>query len=286
MSGNVPQSAVRRGFVDVSIGQIHYRVAGQAGKTPIVLIHASPGSSLSLEPLIAAISTDRIAIAPDTMGNGDSSGHMPEQPEIDYFAAMVMQAVDALGIDHFHLYGTHTGASIAAEVAIRHQARVDRLILDGVGLYSDELQAELLERYAPAVKPDLHGTHVTWAWHFVRDTFMFWPWYRADAAHRRSIGLPSPESLHRKFVDVLKAMETYHLSYRAAFRFDKRKRLGDIRVPTLAVCAEDDMLSRWHDEFAALIPGASKAVVPSVITDAASAAAIFKTFLDGGRLSE
>jgi pimeloyl-ACP methyl ester carboxylesterase len=168
------------------------------------------------------LSSDRWVIAPDTVGNGDSYDRMPEQPEIDYFAQMVVGAIDALGIEQFHLYGTHTGASIAAEIAIRHPSRVTNLILDGVGLYPDDLQAELLEHYAPAMKPDLHGMHVTWAWHFVRDTFMFWPWYRTDAAHRRSIGLPSPEILHGKFVDVLKAIETYHLFYRAAFRFDKR----------------------------------------------------------------
>jgi pimeloyl-ACP methyl ester carboxylesterase len=195
---------------------------------------------------------------------------------------MVVGAIDALGIEQFHLYGAHTGASIAAEIAIRHPARVMNLILDGVGLYPDHLQAELLDCYAPAMKPDLHGTHVAWAWHFVRDTFMFWPWYRTDASHRRSIGLPSPGILHGKFVDVLKAIETYHLSYRAAFRFDKRKRFPEIPVRTLAVCAENDMLSQWHDEFAALIPGAIKAVIPSVTTDAASAAKIFDDFLKRG----
>ncbi|MER3443318.1 MAG: hypothetical protein C4333_04005 [Meiothermus sp.] len=95
-----------------------------------------------------------------------------------------------------------------------------RLILDGVGLYSDAEQAEMLARYAPAMRPDLHAAHLMWVWHFVRDTFVFWPWYKTDAAHRRPTGLPSAEALHEKVVEVLKALTTYHKSYRAAFLHD------------------------------------------------------------------
>lgn len=270
---------VRRGFVDVAGGQVHYREAGAKDGAPLVLIHASPGSARSLEPLIRALASSRRVIAPDTMGNGDSTGDMPHQPEIPFFADRAIEALDRFGLASFDLYGTHTGGSIAADIAIRYPTRVRRLILDGIGLYDDDLQAELLERYAPAMKPDLHGAHVTWAWHFVRDTYMFWPWYRTDAAHRRGLGLPSPKALHDKVMDVLKAIETYHLSYRAAFRFDKRRHFPLIRVPTMAACAENDMLARWHDEFAGLIPGAVKVVTPPVTTDPEGAAAAIERFL-------
>jgi pimeloyl-ACP methyl ester carboxylesterase len=272
--------AIKRGFADVEGGQIHYRQAGEGG-APLVLIHASPGSAKSLEPLMAAFAPSRRVIAPDTMGNGDSSGQMPAQPEIPFFAQRALQALGVLGIERFDLYGTHTGGSIAAEIAIQAPQRVRKLVLDGIGLYPDELQAELLERYAPEMKPDLHGAHMNWAWHFVRDTYMFWPWYATDAAHRRSLGLPPPQVLHDKVLDVLKAIGTYHLSYRAAFRYDKRAQFRRIGVPTMAACAATDMLAQWHDEFAALIPGAVKAVIPAVTTDPAGAAAAIGRFLDG-----
>jgi len=189
--------------------------------------------------------------------------------------------LDALGIERFDIYGTHTGGSIAAEIAIQAPSRVRKLILDGIGLYPDDLQAELLGRYAPEMKPDLHGAHMNWAWHFVRDTYMFWPWYATDAAHRRSLGLPPPQVLHDKVLDVLKAIGTYHLSYRAAFRYDKRKQFARIKVPTMAACAATDMLAQWHDEFAGLIPGAVKTVIPAVTTDPAGAAKTMAKFLDG-----
>lgn len=269
---------VRRGFVDVPGGQVHYR---EAGKGPVlVLVHASPGSSSGLVPLIEALARrGRRVIAPDTMGNGDSTGEIPEQPEIPWFADCLCSALDGLEIDRADVYGTHTGGSIAAQLAIAWPERVRRLALDGIGLYPDEMQAEILDRYAPALTADLHGGHLNWIWHFVRDTYMFWPWYATDASHARKVGLPPAEVLHEKVIDVAKAYRSYHLSYRAAFRFDKRAEFPRISCPTLAACAEGDMLQQWHKEYAALIPGAEQQVIPSIhLQPEAAAEALLKFF--------
>lgn len=276
--------AIRRGFADVPGGQVHYREAGRGLGRSLVLIHASPGSSLMLAPLLSAFGATRHAIATDTAGNGDSRVALGEAPAIADFAACHLAALDALGIGRFDLYGTHTGASIAAEIAIAAPHRVRRLILDGVGLYTPQQQAEMLARYAPAMRPDLQAQYLMWAWHFVRDTCLFWPWYRTDAGHRRPTGLPPAEALHEKLVEVLKALGTYHLSYRAAIAFDKRARFPLIRVPTLAACARDDMLAPMFDDFAALIPGAGRALTPGLGTPEALAAtvAVFARFLDEG----
>lgn len=273
---------VRRGFVDIDGGQIHYRTCGREGRRPLVMIHASPASSKTLEPLIVAMGADRRVIAPDTLGNGDSAGDIPEGADIAFFAAKALEAIDGLGLDRFDLYGTHTGGSIAAEIAIREPERVKHLILDGIGLYDPELQQELLERYAPAVTPDHQGMYLAWVWHFVRDTYLFWPWYRLDAEHRRALGLPPARVLHEKVLEVLKSVETYHHSYRAAFRYDKRERFRLIRVPTLAACARSDMLVRWHDEFAALIPNSEKALTDGIGSPEAviRTCEVFRAFLD------
>ena len=274
---------VRRGFVDVPDGQVHYRTAGTGGSRPVVLLHASPGSSRTLDPLTAQLGATRRVIAPDTLGNGDSSPPRAAAPAITDFAAGTLAALDGLGIDDFDLYGTHTGAGIAAEIAIAAPARVHRLVLDGVGLYSEEDIADMLARYAPALEPDLEARYVLWIWHFVRDTYSFWPWYRRDPAHARTVGLPSADVLHDKFVDVLKATRTYHLSYRASISQRKRDRFPAIRVPTLVACARGDMLFRWHDEVATLIPGARTAVTDGIASREAAArtAATVAAFFDG-----
>lgn len=275
---------IRRAFVALDDAEIHYRHAGTRADgpadgavgsdgrpLPLVLVHASPASSLGLVPLIRAFATDRHVVAPDTVGNGDSTGEIPDGAPIAWFAQRLADALERIGLARYDLYGTHTGASLATELALRHPGRVGALVLDGVGLYPPDFQRELLERYAPEIRPDPHGGHVAWAWHFVRDTYLFWPWYRLDREHRRGIGLPSPEVLHAKVVEVLKAVRTYHHSYRAAMAYDKRARIPELAVRTLAACARDDMLSRYFDELASLVPGGQAAWLDGIATPEAAA---------------
>lgn len=273
---------ISRGFVDVSHGQVHYRRAGASGP-PLVMLHASPGSSRQLEPLMAAFARTRRVWAPDTLGNGDSSPPREAQPTIETLAAGAIEALDGLGLDQVDLYGSHTGASIAATIALLQPKRVRRLVLDGVGLYAPEEQAEILAGYLPDVPVDHQGLHVLWAWQFCRDTYLFWPWFRHDKAGVRDVGLPSPEALHAKFVEVVKAYGSFRASYRAAFLFDKRARLPLLAVPTLAACARNDMLFGYLDELARLIPGARRQEIPGVASPEAAAetARLIGAFLDG-----
>lgn len=254
---------IRRGFVDVAEGQVAYRRAGTAAGVTLVMLHASPGSSKMLEPLVDALGARRTVVAPDTLGNGDSSPPAQSVPTIFDFADATLRAIDALGLDRVDLYGTHTGASIAMEIAIAHPERVRRLVLDGIGLYAPAEQRELLAVYAPEIVPDHNGSQLNWAWHFCRDQFVFWPWFKRDREHVRATGLPPAGELHAMVVEVLKAIGTYHLSYRAAFRHPKHERLPLLRVPTLVCCDPGDMLFAALDGVVALVPGCRRAEVGS-----------------------
>ena len=109
-------SAVRRAFVDVPFGQMHYRYAGSGPR--LVLFHASPGSSKQLEPLIALLARDFTVVAPDTPGNGDSSPLPVQAPAIEEYARAMIEFFNALDIDSAHVYGTHTGACLGSELAL------------------------------------------------------------------------------------------------------------------------------------------------------------------------
>ncbi|VTU46609.1 Haloacetate dehalogenase H-1 (plasmid) [Variovorax sp. SRS16] len=281
-------ATVRRGFADVAEGQVHFREAGRRSRArrPLVMLHASPGSARMLEPLVAQLGRHRHVIATDTLGNGDSSApRLPAEggmPSIAYFADAHVRALDALGIAAFDLYGSHTGANIACEIAIAHPQRVGRLVLDGVSLYSAEEREDMLKHYAPGVKIDQAGSQLHWIWNFVRDVYLFWPWYRRDAAHARSVGLPPADELHDKVVEVLKATRTYHYAYRSAIGYDKAPRLPLVRVPTLLACGAGDMLLAYFERVQALMPDARPLITRGTATPDALAetARHFEAFLN------
>ena len=236
---------IRRRFIDVPAGQVHLRCSREptGDEPPLLMLHASPASSNALVPLIVGLGEGRQCYAPDTLGFGDSSPPLQETPEAADYAAVDIDLLDALGLSTVDVYGSHTGAHIAVELAIAAPERVRRIILDGIALFEPAEKARVLEHYAPAIKPDVIGSQLNWAWHFVRDQAVYFPYFDRDAEHLRGVGMVSPEALHFVTVDVLKALTTYHLGYRAAFRHADRERLPRVGHRTLVTADASDPLS-------------------------------------------
>ena len=248
---------------------------------PLVMLHSNPGSSAMLVPLMQHLASDRPLLAPDTPGLGDSTPLPLAAPEIADFAAATLAALDELGVTEFDLYGTHTGANMAVEIALARPRQVRHVVLDAIALYSPQLREDLLAHYAKPFPPDLEGRQLLRVWHFVRDQWVFWPWFRRDAAHRREVGLPDAKFLHEVVIDVLKASTTYHLAYRASFVYPKEERLPLLRCPVLMACPANDIFFPDFERVTALVPAAEMTVIRGIGEAAlADAARLFRGFLD------
>jgi pimeloyl-ACP methyl ester carboxylesterase len=276
--------SILRGFTSIDEGQVHYREAGNTkiGQPPLVMFHASPGSAKSLEPLIQILAMNRRVIALDTLGNGDSCAPWGDEPDLAYFARAHVRALTALGIDRFDVWGSHTGANIACEIAIQNSTSVRGLIIDGIGLYAQDEQEDLLRHYLPTVQLDQNGTQFHQLWAFVRDAYLFWPWYKKDSEHRRPAGLPSATDLHNKAVEVFKAANTFQKSYRAALSYQKAQKLPLIQVPTLVTCSKSDMLFAYFQQVCNLIPSAESNITAgtSSVQALLETTEIFERFLE------
>lgn len=275
---------IKRGFVDIPEGQMHYRALRERQGRCVVMLHSNPGSSAMLLPMIERFGAFRPVIAPDALGFGDSSPARQSEPQIADYAAATLAALDALGIERFDLYGNHTGANVAVEIALARPGRVGCVILDGIALYSAEMRKDLLAHYAPPVLPDHDGRHLLWTWHFVRDQWLFWPWFRRDKAHRRDLSLPDPVYLNTVVLDVLKSLGTFQAGYRASFLYPKEERLPLLRVPTMVASATTDIFFPELDQVAALVPNVRKVVIGGESGgEMDEAVAHFRAFLDEPR---
>lgn len=277
---------IRRRFADMDHGQLHMRTAGapDGATTPLLMLHPSPGSSKQIEALVAELGESRFVVAPDCPGNGDSEPLPQEVPEIDELADVLLAGTaDTLAHDGpIDIYGCHTGARLAVSIALRYPDRVRRLVLDGFGVYTPDQRAEILATYAPEIAPDQLGQYLMWAWHFSRDQWIWFPWFQKKDDHRVPLDLPSAESLHALMVEVMKAITTYHRSYRAAFRFDMSKMVPKLSHPTLICAQKTDMIFTMLPKMAALLPSAAVAELPGAATvdDAVESAAIMARYLD------
>jgi pimeloyl-ACP methyl ester carboxylesterase len=255
----VTEAAIDRAFLRVPAGLIHYRHARPTvglGAIPLVMAHGGPGSSAGLAPMIAALGADRLVVAPDMMGNGDSDPP-PNAPTIAFYAECLVAVMDHLGLERVDLYGHHTGAQVVCETAIAHPRRIRRLVLDGLGLFPPDLRAEFMTRYAPEITPDPQGGHLLWLWDFIGQTTQHFPHYRRDEAHRIAGGAPPPLApWTTRSAEVLKVWSTYHLAYLAAFSHDLAARLALVTSPAVVLAVAGDPLEPYAQAAADLMVGA------------------------------
>lgn len=122
---------IRKGYIDVTGGQVHYRRAGEPSDAPIVMFHMTASTSESYDPLITALGERVDSIAIDTPNYGESF-KTDREATMQYIAEVMIEALEAMGVTKYHLVGHHTGASIAAEMAALVRDRVLSATLSGL----------------------------------------------------------------------------------------------------------------------------------------------------------
>lgn len=144
--GAYKRGAIHRAYVTAAGGQVHYRQAGPDGaRSPLLLIHPSPFSSLVFEPLMAEMGKDRLVIAPDLPGHG-MSDLPPEAPAIEEYAATLLALEAMLGLGLFDIMGYHTGGMIGAEMARQQPAAVRKIVMISAFIFTDEERARMKGR--------------------------------------------------------------------------------------------------------------------------------------------
>ena len=157
----------RRGYVATSFGQLHYRYAGTPGAPVLVLLHQTPSTSAMYEPMMRVLAGQFRLIAPDTPGMGMSDG-LSEPMSVPGLAAGIAEFLDEIGVVRSYLFGHHTGASIAAELAAQNPALVEAIALSGPPLLTREMR-DKLPALASTFAAQEDGEHLSSMWRRIRD---------------------------------------------------------------------------------------------------------------------
>src|SRR4029453_8766589 len=95
---------------------------------PVVLLHGLGATNSSMLPTLADLSDDHRVLAPDLPGFGESSKPFRAYHP-GYYAAWLHEFLDVAGVERAVLVGNSMGGRVAIEMALRHPARVERLVL-------------------------------------------------------------------------------------------------------------------------------------------------------------
>lgn len=248
----LPNRRLWHQYVDTERGRMHLRRAGSGGR-PVLVIPTGGGSSAQFAPVVTGLAEDRQVVAVDYFGNG-LSDKLQRRVTIEALAEDMLALLDALGLEETDVWGSHTGALVALEMALVRPERIGRIVMEGPVFISRDFRDDLLANYFPAIRPDKWGLHLPLVWNWRRDLFMFWPWYRVERSAARQLGLPPPQELHLYAVGILESGSTYDGAYRSAFAYDTRTRLPLLSRPAMICAGPDDMLKDGLPEAERLAP--------------------------------
>lgn len=224
------------GYAPINGLRLYYEIHGtaQLGKAPLVLLHGG-GDSIrtSFGAILPVLAKARQVIAFEQQGYGRTADIADRPFTFEQSADDTAALLDHLKIPQADLFGFSNGGTIALQVALRHPAKVRRLVL-AAALFSragapagfwDFMQRAQLENMPQELQEE----------------------YRALA--------PKPENL-RLFHD--KAAERMR-----GFTDIAVEKIRAITSPALVVVGDRDVVTPEHAvELSRLIPGSQLAVLP------------------------
>ena len=242
-------SAIRKGYADTRSGQIHFRASGRGDGPPLVLLHQTASNSVMYEPLMGALATQTRCLALDTPGFG-SSFALANPPTAQAWSDALFEALTTLGVTACNLFGHHTGASIAAQMAVDHPGFVRAIVLSGPPFLDAAQRALFLKTAVYQIAPSLDSAHLKAVWEriFAKEPEV-------------PLGLGEREALL-----TLAAGSAYAPAYEAVFNHDFAALLPRIDCPALVMAGEHDSLRAYVELARRALPNGQMRIIPGAGT--------------------
>jgi len=233
--------SVTKAYVDTLQGQVHVHLVD--GIEPaIVFLHQTALSAKTYDPTLRVLDVPNRLIAIDTPGFG-SSYDVDGMPTLEWYADQILATLDGLGAGRFHLFGHHTGASLAIEVAARVPQRTCSLMLAGpVFMTTPERDAFIAGYHAP-ITPQRDGSHLMKNWGY-------------SAQHNPECDVAIMQDA---VADLLRAWRARPQAYMAVAHHDTAARATQVTAPVLLLTTPGDFFRASFDRAEALFPGAQVA---------------------------
>lgn len=228
-------------FIEVGGNRIHAIVHGEGNGPWVTFVHALATNAKLWDDDAKRFTPEFRVVQIDLRGHGQSESKVGVETLEDY-GSDIVAVWDALGIEKSHLVGLSVGGMIGFGLALGHPDRLLKLVAADCRSDAPEMFVKnWINRRAVLADKGMEGvadmTLATW---FAKKT-------QAEKTH---------------VIDRARAMimetsdEGYIAASKAIEKIDYKRRLGEIRVPTLMVVgAEDGPHPAEMRDMAKLLPG-------------------------------
>jgi pimeloyl-ACP methyl ester carboxylesterase len=154
---------LRRAYFECRYGQLHVHNAIPSGGgfdelTTLVCLHASSSTGRAFLEFSRLLGTSRSIYSPDTPGCGESDAP-PKQIAVAGYAEAIGDFLDSMRFRQVDLLGVHSGAAVAAELAITRPKQVRRVLMVG----APALDADARRSYRDLSPPEGAPRGALWA---------------------------------------------------------------------------------------------------------------------------
>lgn len=211
---------------------------------PLMMVAGLGGVATYWTPQVEYFSKNYQVILHDQRGTGRSS-QIPVK-SVEQMADDAIAVMDAAGIEQTLYLGHSTGGAIGVALALKYPERISGLVINASTTHGDAYRHKLLglrKTLLEMGRPDAYASYTT---------LLLYPHWYINQHHDR---LVEDEA---RAVQSMGNADAQASRLDAILNFDPRSRLNELTVPTLALCARDDILTPLYfsQEYADLIPNA------------------------------
>jgi pimeloyl-ACP methyl ester carboxylesterase len=261
MTANTGATSVTRRTVETASGRINYL---ECGTGPVALfVHGVLLNAHLWRHQLAGLSDIRRCLAPDLLAHGDTEIAPDRDVSVNANADMLVQFLDALGVEQVDVVGNDSGGGIAQILAARHPERIRSLTLTNCDAHDNWPP----EAFTPFLQMAAAGGLRATLEAMLADKNV----YRSPQAlgpayeHPEQVRDEEIETYLRPFVrseqrtrDFQRFLGAFDNKYTVAIE----ERLKTLHAPTLIVWGTDDVYFdvKWSHWLARTIPGTTRRV--------------------------
>jgi aminoacrylate hydrolase len=228
--------------------ELYWETCGEG--PPLILAAGLGGVHGYWQPNRAALEKHFTLYLFDQRGTGKSS--KTRVLSIEQMSSDLIAIMDAAGLASAHYLGHSTGGAIGVATALDHPGRLRSLMVYASTTHGDAYRHRIFD-----LRRQLHAGLGTEAY-AKYSSLLLYPPYWINANHEALV--EAEINAARQLGDP--AVQASRLD--AILAFDRRSELDRITVPTMIVCADDDILTPryFSEDFAARIPKATTRFMP------------------------